>query len=492
MRTVSGASDRVVVVGAGLGGLSTALHLAGAGREVTVLERLPYPGGRAGVIADSGYLFDNGPTVLTMPNLLEATFDAVGERLDDWVTLRRLDPAYRAWFHDGSSLDVRADPEATATEIEGLCGPADAEGFRRYVRYVTRLYQLEMRAFIARNVDSPLDMLTPDLARLTALGGFGRMARTVGRHVQDPRVRRILSFQSLYAGLSPFQALSLYCVISYMDTVAGVYAVDGGMHAVPEAMARAAEKHGVNVRCNVEVVRIEHDGRRATGVITGDGERLACDVVVVNADLPVAYRMLLGQDPWTVRRLSYSPSCYLMLVGSSASYSKVVHHNIHFGKEWSGVFDDLTRRGELMTDPSFLVSNPTRSDSELAPPGRHIYYVLFPTPNATAGINWQTEGGEYRREILETLESRGYVGFEDAIEIEHTIDPDDWSRAGMTEGTPFAAAHSFWQTGPFRPRNIWGENVVFAGSGTTPGVGVPMVLVSGQLAAERVTGGGGR
>src|SRR3954451_22373181 len=300
MRTVSGASDRVVVVGAGLGGLSTALHLAGAGREVTVLERLPYPGGRAGVIADSGYLFDNGPTVLTMPNLLEATFDAVGERLDDWVTLRRLDPAYRAWFHDGSSLDVRADPEATATEIQGLCGPADAEGFRRYVRYVTRLYQLEMRAFIARNVDSPLDMLTPDLARLTALGGFGRIARTVGRHVQDPRVRRILSFQSLYAGLSPFQALSLYCVISYMDTVAGVYAVVGGMHAVPEAIATPAEKHAANVRCNVEAGRIEHDGRRATGVITGDGERLACDVVVVNADLPVAYRMLHGQDPWTV------------------------------------------------------------------------------------------------------------------------------------------------------------------------------------------------
>jgi phytoene desaturase len=181
-----------------------------------------------------------------------------------------------------------------------------------------------------------------------------------------------------------------------------------------------------------------------------------------------------------------------MLVGSSARYSRVVHHNIHFGKEWSGVFDDLTRRGELMADPSFLVSNPSYSDAELSPPNRHIYYVLFPTPNANAGINWRTEAGGYRRRVLDTLESRGYVGFEGAIETEHAIDPDGWSQAGLAAGTPFAAAHTFWQTGPFRPRNIWGENVVFAGSGTTPGVGVPMVLVSGQLAAERVTGGGSR
>jgi len=189
-----------------------------------------------------------------------------------------------------------------------------------------------------------------------------------------------------------------------------------------------------------------------------------------------------------VKRLRYSPSCYLLLVGSSARYSKVVHHNIHFGQSWGGVFDDLIHSKRLMSDPSFLVSNPTHSDPSLAPDGRQVYYVFFPTPNLDAGIDWSTRSADYREQMLSTVEQRGYVGFSEAIEVEHAVTPSDWAARGMERGSPFAAAHSFLQTGPFRPRNIWGENVVFAGSGTTPGVGVPMVLISGRLAAERITG----
>jgi phytoene desaturase len=177
-----------------------------------------------------------------------------------------------------------------------------------------------------------------------------------------------------------------------------------------------------------------------------------------------------------------------MLVGSRAHYSKIAHHNLHFGRDWQGVFDQLIDRGELMSDPSFLVSSPTFSDPTLAPEGSQSYYVFFPTPNTTALIDWTAERSRYRDHVLSTLETRGYVGFSDAIEVEHVTDPTDWLAKGLPDGSPFSSAHTFWQTGPFRPRNLWGENIVFAGSSTTPGVGVPMVLISGRLAAERITG----
>lgn len=488
MRRVSGPTDHVVVVGAGLGGLSAALRLAGAGRRVTVLEREAVPGGRAGLLADGGYAFDTGPTVLTMPDLIADALDCVGESLADWLDLTPVTPLYRARFADGSSLDVHADVDAMSAEIERVCGPGEAAGYRRYVDFVSRLYRLEMREFIDRNVDHPLQLLTPTLARLAAMGGFRALAPKVAQYLRDPRLQRVYSFQAMYAGLSPYDALAIYAVIAYMDSVAGVFFPRGGMHAVPRALAGAAEKHGVEIRYGVEVARVERRGRRATAVVTTDGERVPCDVVVLNPDLPVAYRDLLGVEPWSVRRLRYSPSCFLLLAGSSASYPDAAHHNIHFGTAWRQVFREIIDDGRLMSDPSLLVTNPTRSDPSLAPAGRQVYYVLFPTPNLDAPIDWRAAGPRYRDEVVATLERRGYPGFGDAIEVEHVTTPLDWAARGMERGAPFAAAHSFLQTGPFRPRNLWGDNVVFVGSGTQPGVGVPMVLVSGRLAAERILG----
>ena len=490
-RTVSGPTDHVVVVGAGLAGLSAAMRLAGAGRRVTLLEREAVPGGRAGVVVSDtpggSYRFDPGPTVLTMPDLIADCFDALGERMESWLDLRPVEPLYRATYADGSALDVHADVDAMADEIARVIGPDEAAGFRRYVGFVSKLYRYEMRDFIDRNIDTPLDLVSTNLARLVAIGGFRRLAPKVEQYLKDPRTQRLYSFQAMYAGLSPYQALAIYAVIAYMDSVAGVYFPAGGMHAVPTAMAAAAEKHGVEIRYSTTVTAVEHSGGRAHAVRTADGERIASDAVVLNPDLPVAYRELLGHEPRRVRRLTYSPSCYLLLAGSTQRYDHIAHHNIHFGTSWRGVFDELLS-GRLMSDPSVLVTNPTRSDPSLAPDGREIYYVLFPTPNLDAPIDWHQIAPAYREHVLATLEARGYPGFGAGIEVEHVTTPLDWAERGMERGAPFAAAHTVGQTGPFRPGNLWGENVVFTGSGTQPGVGVPMVLISGRLAAERILG----
>lgn len=492
MRTVTGPTDRVVIVGAGLGGLSAALRLAGAGRTVTVLEKADIPGGRAGLLRLGGYRFDTGPTVLTMPELIADALDCVGEDLDRWLTLRRLDPMYRARFADGSSLDVRADPVATEQGVRELCGPAEAAGYRRFVRFVTELFRAEMPVFIDAQVDSPLALVRPALARLAVLGGFRRLDAAVGRHLRDPRTRRLFSFQAMYAGLDPHEALALYAVIAYMDSVAGVFHAEGGLHAVAETMAGAAAKHGVDLRYGTTVTRVEVRGGRAVAVHTAAGVRLPADVVILNPDLPVAYRDLLppGAAPARLRRLHYSPSCFLLLAGARVDYRETAHHTIHFGRSWRRTFDEIIRRGELMSDPSFLVSTPSRSEPGLAPAGRNSYYVLFPTPNLSAPLDWSVVGPRYRDEVVRTLERTGYPGFGDAIEVERTTTPADWRARGMAAGAPFAAAHTLTQTGPFRPANLAPglANVVFTGSGTRPGVGVPMVLISGRLAAERVLG----
>ena len=491
-----GRTDRVIVVGAGLAGLSAALHLAGAGRSVIVVERSDGPGGRAGAWSSGGYRFDTGPTVLTMPELLEQAFTAVGARMSDHLDLMPVDPLYRAIFPDGSTLDARSGVEAMAAEVERVCGSAEASGYRRFVSFVSELYALEMNAFIDRNFDHPWSLDVKALARLVAMGGLRRLAPKVGSYLKDPRTRRLLSFQAMYAGLSPYDALAIYSVISYLDSVAGVYFPRGGMHAVPRALAAAAGQAGVEFRYGTAVRRVDVRGGRAHGVILEDGERLAADAVVLTPDAPVAFRELLPDTAagriWNRRlpRQKYSPSCFLLLAGSSLAYPGAAHHTISFGRAWRRTFTELIDRHELMGDPSLLVTCATASDPALAPPGRHTYYVLAPTPNLDARLDWSVIGPRYRDELVETLEQRGWVGFGSGIEVETVTTPAHWRAQGLERGAPFAAAHTFSQTGPLRVPNLVPgvENVVLAGSGTVPGVGVPMVLVSGRLAAQRITG----
>ncbi|GGW97741.1 phytoene dehydrogenase [Streptomyces malachitofuscus] len=491
-RTVAGRTDHVVVVGAGLAGLSAALHLLGAGRRVTVVEREGGPGGRAGRRDLDGYRIDTGPTVLTMPDLADEAFAAVGGSLRERVELVPLHPAYRARFADGSSLDVHTGAEAMATEVERFAGPREAAGYLRLRDWLERLHRAQMRRFIDANFDSPLGLLTADLARLAALGGFGRLDARVGRFLRDERLRRVFTFQALYAGVPPARALAAYAVIAYMDTVAGVYFPRGGMHALPRAMADAAAEAGAELRYGHEVTRLERSGDRITAVVT-DRDRVPCDAVVLTPDLPVAYR-LLGRTPRRPVRLRHSPSAVVLHLGTDRTWPQLAHHTLSFGAAWHTTFDELTRTGRLMSDPSLLITRPTATDPGLAPPGRHLHYVLAPCPNTDIGPGaaaWTDLAPGYRDGLLRELERRGLAGLGSAIEAECLVTPAAWYAQGLAAGTPFATAHTFAQTGPFRPRNLvrGTENAVLAGCGTTPGVGVPTVLLSGKLAAARITGG---
>lgn len=289
MRRVKGKRDRVVIVGAGLSGLSAALRLSGAGHEVTILERESVPGGRNGLLKKDGYSFDTGPTVLTMPSLIEDALNCVGERLEDWLELLPLSPLYRAFYSDGSILNVHADTKKMEDEIAQVIGGDEAAGYRKYVDFVTKLYKYEMNDFIDKNIDTPFDLLTPNLARLIAIGGFRRLAPKVSQFLKDPRTQRVYSFQAMYAGVSPQQALAIYAVIAYMDSVNGVFFPKGGMHALPRALAGAATKHGVKILYNSKVTKLEKNNSRVNAAITEDGSRYECDVIILSPEIGRAH-----------------------------------------------------------------------------------------------------------------------------------------------------------------------------------------------------------
>ncbi|MBB4685030.1 phytoene desaturase family protein [Amycolatopsis jiangsuensis] len=490
MRTVGAHTDHVVVVGAGLAGLSAALHLLGAGRRVTLLEQHKTPGGRAGQQDFGANAVDTGASVLTMPELVDEALHAVGASLADTVPLTRLDPAYRARFADGSTLAVHTGGEAMEAEIRAFAGPDEALGYRKLRQWLTELYAAQKDHFIGANFDSPFDLVRPELVKLAALGGFGRLGPRIAHFLRDERVQRLFSFQALYAGLEPMRALGAYGVISYMDTVGGVYYPRGGMGAIARAMADAVARAGGELRFGTEAAWLERVSSRVRAVRTRAGERIACDAVVLATELSAAYR-LIGARPRRVLPLRYSPSAFLLHGHARRSWPELDHHTIFFGRAWHRTFTEIIRDGTLMSDPSLLVTRPTATEPALAGDGGEIVSVLAPAPNLRTGrIDWERVAPAYREELLRTLESRGLTGFRGEFVVDEQITPADWAARGLTAGTPFSLAHTFPQTGPFRPANLVraAGNVVLAGCGTTPGVGIPPVLISGRLASERITG----
>ncbi|MFC9895499.1 phytoene desaturase family protein [Nocardia sp. NPDC127579] len=503
MKTVAGPTDRVVVVGAGLAGLAAALHLTGAGRTVTLLERADHVGGRVGVYRGPDYEIDSGATVLTLPELVGDALAAVGRTPESCgLRIHLLTPSYHARFADDTDIRVFADPDAMAEEVTRTCGPGEARRYRRLRAWLGRIYAAEFTEFMDTNFDSPLDLVRrPEkraaLLDLARIGGFGRLGPRVGRILRDPRLARLFTFQALYAGLPPAQALAVYGAIPHMDTSLGVYFPEGGMRAVAAALARAFTEAGGTLELGTEVVGIDYAGGRARRVCTADGRALDCDAVVLTADLGSIERFGIRR-----RRLRAAPSAVVahgtVPAEVAAGWPIQAHHTIDFGAAWDRTFAEIAARrgrGRLMSDPSLLLTRPALTDPGLYIPrgdGPHEpFSLLAPCPNLDAApLDWDRLGPSYLRELLAVLEQRGYTGIAEHFTVDHLDTPYTWRDQGMLAGTPFSAAHVFRQTGPFRPRNLprSSDNVVIAGCGTTPGVGVPTVLLSGKLAATRITG----
>jgi phytoene desaturase len=352
----------------------------------------------------------------------------------------------------------------------------------------------EWDQFIDRNYDGPADLARPlALLRLARLGGFRRLHNLVATHLTDWRLRRAHTFQALYTGLSPFDALGIYAVVAHMDTVGGAFFPRrGGMHALALALAGVAEKAGASLRLSTRVERVEGGPDGVTGVALAGGEHLAAGDVVVTSDLPAAYAHLLPPEvrDWRVqrRRLHYSPSCYLVHLGLTRRLEGQAHHTVHLGRDWKATFEALTRHGGIQPDPSLLVTYPSPEDPDAAPPGHATLFVLEPTANTRAGLDWAEVGPRLRERLYGRLAVLGYGDLRRDSAVELVVDPPAWEAMGLSAGTPFSLDHRFSQTGWLRPANASATvpGLFFAGMGTVPGVGVPMVLISGRLAAERV------
>ncbi|WP_189033673.1 phytoene desaturase family protein [Nocardia rhizosphaerihabitans] len=509
MKNVVGQANHVVVVGAGLAGLAAALHLRGAGVEVTVLERADHPGGRVGRYRFDDYEIDSGATVLTLPELIDEALAAVGHSRESvGLRIHRLAPAYHARYADGSDIRVFDDAAAMAAEVADTCGPAEAGNYRRLRDWLGRIYGAEYDDFMDANFDSPLDLVRgkrsrASLATLVRLGGFGRLGPRVRSYLRDERLARLFTFQALYAGTVPDKALALYGAIPNMDTCLGVFFPEGGMRAITAALAEAFVAAGGQLVLEAEVAGIDYTAsggtsRRAEAVRTVDGRSFACDAVVLTADLGSLPRFGLRYR----RGLRASPSAVVahgtVPAEVAAQWPVQAHHTIDFGAAWATTFTEISARrgrGKLMSDPSLLLTRPALTDPGQfvdRADGRHEpLSVLAPCPNLDAApLDWDRLGPAYLNELLAELERRGYTGITEHFRVDHVDTPATWAAQGMIAGTPFSIAHLFRQTGPFRPRNLprGVDNVVLAGCGTTPGVGVPTTLLSGKLAAARITG----
>ncbi len=370
-------------------------------------------------------------------------------------------------------MDVQTDPEAMAAEVERLCGPREVEGYLAFRRFVTQLYQIEMPHFIDRNLDSPLDLAGTPLLRLLALGGFRRLAGKVAGYLGDPRLRRVFSFQAMYAGVAPHSALALYAVIAYMDSVTGVYFPRGGMHAVPTAIAAAARRHGVAFRYGCEVTRVHVRGGRAVAVSTGDREHIRAHAVVLTPDLPVAYRELLPARlrPAACAGCATPRPASCCSPGSTAAYPQDAHHTITFGDAWEQTFRELIGAGSLMSDPSFLAYVPDAQRPGAGPcrPAQLLRTVPHSEHRRRPGLvgpgsALPRRGGRDPAQARLPGLRRGHRGRAHGHPARLAAD------GPRSRGHPSAAAHAPGQTGPFRPGNLAPglDNVVFGGKRDDP------------------------
>ena len=474
---------KVVVVGAGLGGLAAALRLQGAGHDVTVVEQRARPGGRAYQLTDAGYTWDMGPSLITMPWVLEDTFAAAGLDLRSEVILRRLDPMYRIfWAGEDEHFDFVDDPDGLQAEVAKFSG-RDAARVPDFLAALKPIYEEGIVAAGRRPFLSFADFakLVPSMVRM---GAILPLHRFVSRYFEHERIREAFSFHSLFIGGDPYRVPAIYGALVYLQVMDGGWYTDGGVYALVEALART-----LDVRCGVPVEAIEHRGGRVTGVRLAGGERLAADVVVSNADVLRAHELLGRRAP--VRKLVPTMSAFLLYLGTDKPFEKLLHHTLLVGQGYRDFIRQVTRGSGRPETFSTYVHAPSRTEPAMAARGGDSIYALLPVPNLRGGgVDWAREADALRDAVVADYETTfGLTGLDASVVVEHRMTPADFeSELGAMWGNAFAVEPTLQQSAyfrqPNRDRRIAG--MYYVGGGTHPGAGIPGVLLSAEVTANLV------
>ncbi|MCO5165556.1 MAG: phytoene desaturase family protein [Planctomycetes bacterium] len=489
-------TDRVGVIGGGLGGLAAAVTLAGRGHEVVVFERAERLGGKASRLEVDGFAFDVGPTVLTLPSVLRRVFAEAGARLEERLDLVRLDPQWRSFFDDGATLDLVADEAAMRARLAAFAGPAVADGYGAFLARAERLDRIARAYFFWRSVGGLGDAIRAGLRPallpdLLALGATKSVASLVRSYVPDARVAQMLDHFTQYVGSAPDQAPAVLCGIAHMQTDEGVHYPLGGTAAVARALDALAADLGVERRPGVGVRRVLLDAAgRARGVETDEGEAVPLAAVVSNADSGATARDLVGgRAARRFDRRGHEPACsgVVLYLGLDRGYDHLLHHNFVFSRDPHAEFEAIYRRGEPTEDPTCYVCAPARTEPGVAPPGGEALYVLVHAPWRRPHQDWTAMLPAYRRVILDKLRrTAGLEDLERRVVVERVMTPADierrWSIPG---GAIYGHASHGRLTGAFKPANRSEvPGLYLAGGSAHPGPGMPMALMSGWIAAD--------
>ena len=492
-------TNRVGVIGGGLGGLAAACTLAARGYAVTLYERNTWLGGKAAQLEDHGFRFDMGPTILTLPSVLARIFAEAGKQLHEFLPLTPLDPQWRAFYPHGATLDLIANTNRMATTLDGQFPYAGVgDGYRQFMQFAERLHHISQKYFFWRSVGSLWDTLdvrsTFTLSVLTDLLHM-RPGQTVSgsvrAYVNQPQVAQLLDHFTQYVGSAPTSSPAVLCGIAHMQTQEGVWYPAGGIQALPAALIKLAESLKVDIRTNSPIRRIVVDDHTVQGIETEGGELISCAAVVSNADAVRTYRELLnGTEGRRFARRRYEPACsgVVLYLGLRRAYDHLLHHNFVFSQDPEEEFAQIYRYGEPASDPTCYVCAPARTDPTVAPPGGEALYILVHTPYLRPHHDWSVLLPQYRQTIVRKLaDTAGLGDLEERIVCEHALTPADIdARYGVLHGAIYGVASHGRFLGAFKcgNRSPHVRGLYLAGGAAHPGPGMPMVLMSGWIAAD--------
>ena len=476
-----------VVIGSGFGGLAAAIRLSVRGYAVQVVEKLDAPGGRAYVHYPDGFTFDAGPTIITAPFLLEELWTLCGRTFSDDVDLRPMDPFYRIRFHDGTHFDYSGNAETMLEEVARF-EPADVAGYLRFVEDAERCKKLGFEGLGSVAFDSLGDLIRaiPAFARM---GAWRSIYSLVAKHFKNEKLRTVMSFHPLLIGGNPFSVTCAYALINSLERTWGVHSAMGGTGAIVRGMVKLLAERGVPVRCNSPVVKIRVEAKRATGVELANGEFMAADIVVSNADSAWTYKNLIApqhRKVWTDRKIDngrYSMGLFVWYFGTSRQYHDIPHHMMVLGPRYKELLTDIFKRHKLADDFSLYLHRPTATDPSLAPAGCDTFYVLAPVPHLDSGTDWAQHAEPYRQAIAEQLEASVLPGLRSHIVTSKVTTPQDFhDRLWSFKGAGFGLEPLLLQSAWFRPHNRSEDvdGLYMVGAATHPGAGVPGVLMSAK------------